>query len=104
MKTYVEAGDYRNLAAFFEMLPAAMQQIPMCRLIYCKALVQTGRLDEAENVLMADGGLRVPDIQEGENSTSEIYISLQIAKAKKQGITLEAKDVKVPVMFDYRMS
>ena len=76
----------------------------MCRLIYCKALVQTGRLDEAENVLMADGGLRVPDIQEGENSTSEIYISLQIAKAKKQGITLEAKDVKVPVMFDYRMS
>ena len=104
MKAYVEAGDYRNLAAFFEMLPAAMQQIPMCRLIYCKALVQTGRLDEAENVLMADGGLRVPDIQEGENSTSEIYISLQIAKAKKQGITLEAKDVKVPVMFDYRMS
>ena len=53
---------------------------------------------------MADGGLRVPDIQEGENSTSEIYISLQIAKAKKQGVTLEAKDVKVPVMFDYRMS
>ena len=103
-KTYVEAGDYRNLAAFFEMLPAKMQQVPMCRLLYCKALVQTGRLDEAEAVLMADGGLRVPDIQEGENSTSEIYISLQIAKAKKQGVTLEAKDVKVPVMFDYRMS
>ncbi|MBR4372020.1 MAG: DUF5107 domain-containing protein, partial [Victivallales bacterium] len=103
-KTYNEAGDFRSLAAFFEMLPSAMQQVPMCRLMYSKALVHIGRLDEAEAVLMADGGIRVPDIQEGENSTSEIYISLQIAKAKKQGITLEAKDVKVPVMFDYRMS
>ena len=61
-------------------------------------------LQFAINIGLADGGIRVPDIQEGENSTSEIYISLQIAKAKKQGITLEAKDVKVPVMFDYRMS
>ena len=68
------------------------------------ALAHTGKLQEAEAIIMADGGLEIPDIREGEISTSELYIYIQVEKAKLQGITLDPKQVQVPRALDLRMS
>ena len=76
----------------------------MNQFLYADALAHTGSLEEAEAIIMANGGLEIPDIREGEISTSELYIYIQVEKAKLQGITLDPKQVQVPRALDLRMS
>lgn len=101
--TFSEIEDFQGLATTYKLLSAELQKIPYCVMLYTRALVKLGQLDEAENLLLGDGGLHVPDIREGENSMSDLYIAIQVGKAKRLGITLDPKSVKVPAIFDYRM-
>ena len=64
---------------------------------------QLERLEEAEAILLQDGGLIVPDIREGEQTMSEVWLALQ---QKKYGLGREAaeKIAPVPYRMDFRMN
>ena len=68
------------------------------------ALAHTGKLAEAEAILLKNGGLEIPDIREGENSTSGLYLYIQEQKAKRDNIPFAAEKIKVPFELDLRMS
>ena len=97
-------GDYATALALWPRLTTQIQNRPMNRFLYADALAHTGKLQEAEEMLLANGGLAIPDIREGEISTSELYIYIQVEKAKLEGKTLDPKAVKVPYVLDLRMS
>ena len=68
------------------------------------ALAHIGSLDEAEGILMENGGLDIPDIREGENSTSQVYLFIQQKRAEQKGIPFDPKKIQVPFLLDLRMS
>jgi tetratricopeptide (TPR) repeat protein len=96
--------DYVGVLNAWNVLTAQVKSRPMNKFLYADALAHTGKLAEAEAIIMADGGLDIPDIREGEISTSELYIYIQVEKAKLQGVTLDPKQVQVPRALDLRMS
>ena len=96
--------DYSAVLNVWDILSEQVKARPMNQFLYADALAHTGKLEEAEAIIMADGGLEIPDIREGEISTSELYIYIQVEKAKLQGITLDPKQVQVPRALDLRMS
>ncbi|MBO7741175.1 MAG: DUF5107 domain-containing protein [Victivallales bacterium] len=87
-----------------KILSEEVLQRPYVKLCIATALFKTGRIDEAEAIIMENGGLEVPDAREGETSITELYINIQIKRAELQGKTLTAKEVKVPRKLDLRMS
>ncbi len=97
-------GDYAAVQSVWNILSEQVKARPMNKFLYADALAHTGKLQEAEAIIMANGGLEIPDIREGEISTSELYIYIQVEKAKLQGITLDPKQVQVPRTLDLRMS
>lgn len=95
------AAAYARQAA--EAAPPELQRLPRVRLSEAQALVGLERLEEAEAILLQDGGLIVPDIREGEQTMSEVWIALQ---QKKYGLGREAveKIAPVPYRMDFRMN
>ena len=63
-----------------------------------------GRLDEAETIILENGGLDLPDLREGEVAISALYIFIQVEKARQNGIELSPDKVKVPFTLDLRMA
>ncbi|MBP5300556.1 MAG: tetratricopeptide repeat protein, partial [Victivallales bacterium] len=84
--------------------PAEHQKRPIFRFFRAWALAGAGRLDEAEELVCADGGLEVPDIREGEASITDLYISIRKKQAAREGKTLEDQAIEVPGRLDLRMS
>ena len=72
--------------------------------MHANALAHTGRFMEAEAILLENGGLEIPDIREGENSTSGLYLYIQEQKAKRDQVPFDAAMVQVPFELDLRMS
>lgn len=99
-----QKADPQIMLDVIAALTPNVQQRPM--VIYCQAyaLAHQGHLDEAENLILADDGLEIPDIREGECSISDLYIFIQQERARLKGETLAAADVKVPFNIDLRMS
>lgn len=95
--------DPARILATVDMLDDAVNARPM--VIYCRAyaLAHLGRLDEAEALITVNDGLEIPDIREGEISISDLYIFIQVERARMSGIQLAAKDVDVPFKLDLRM-
>ena len=87
---------------FWKIAPE-LQRLPRVRLSEAQALVGLERLEEAEAILLQDGGLIVPDIREGEQTMSEVWLALQ---QKKYGLGREAaeKIAPVPYRMDFRMN
>lgn len=71
---------------------------------HADALAHLGKLNEAEEILSKNGGLVIPDMREGETTTSELWIYIQTQKAEQNGEILNPKDVKVPYALDFRMN
>ena len=94
---------YQNILDSFVFLAPQVAESPRLQMNHAMALAYLGYLDEAEQILLKDGGMEIWDVREGEFSTSEIYIYIQQEKAKKNGIILEAEDVDVPYALDLRM-
>ena len=80
-----------------------LKAIAMNKIYYITALLNTGHPEEAEALLMENGGLEVPQLREGEGSLSNLYTAIQCAKAEKQGIKLDPEKVEVPKKIDFRM-
>ena len=98
------AGMYDQLIAFIEKLDPQMQKIPRIRLYHAFAAEQKDDIALAERILYADGGLEVPDIQEGEISITKLWYSIEEKKAKLAGLDFDPNGVRPPKIFDFRMN
>ena len=97
------AGLHDEIIAAYEKAPAAVRADGRVSMTYSFALLRTGKVAEAEAILLANGGLAVTDIREGETSLTNLYIEVQKAKAAAAGVTLDEADIDVPRQFDFRM-
>ena len=102
-RTLHRAGMWDALTDFTASLPAEMFRLPRIRLYRAIALERSGALDEAEAILTEDGGLEIPDIQEGEISVTELWFSIAEKKAARDGVPFDRKTAKPPKKFDFRM-
>ena len=101
LRVLLEARQYGEALRLIAAAP--LQRLPRVRLSEAQALVGLERLEEAEAILLQDGGLIVPDIREGEQTMSEVWLALQ---QKKYGLGREAaeKIAPVPYRMDFRMN
>lgn len=104
MKLQVTNGHYLQARQFFESLPCALRERPMLRFLLAVTLLHIGRIEEAEAIILVGGGLDLPDLREGETSISELYIDIQLEKAKRKGVSLRPSLVNVPFRLDFRMT
>ena len=103
LRTCCEAEEFDALLAWWPRLPAAFRERPMLKFFHAFALAAVGRADEAEKLLFE--GLDAPDIREGENSLSELYIKIEQERARQRGETVPAAEsIPIPPEFDLRMN
>lgn len=96
-------GMNDEIMTAFPTLPASVQADGRVSMVYAFALLRTGRVDDAEAVLMRDGGLSVTDIREGEFSLTTLYLDIAKAKIEAAGGVFDPAEVDVPRRFDFRM-
>ncbi len=104
LKTFKENHDYVGLERCYALLSPSLRQIPMVQFLHAFALAQLGSLEEAESILLQDGGLQIPDLREGECSLSELYIFIQGERAKRENRIFDPAVVAVPPALDFRMN
>ena len=103
-KTMLEAHDYTRLIQTYESLAQAMREVPLIHFLYADAIARRGDVDAAEQILMQYAGDEIPDIREGENSLSELYIYIRQKQAERKGAALAVEDMEIPFCFDLRMN
>lgn len=103
LRMFIKDEDWKNARECFDALPEHLKILPLFRMLSANIYLHEGKLDEAEALLMQDGGLNVPQLREGEGSLSEIYIGIQLERARRQGRILDPDEVKVPTPLDFRM-
>ena len=104
LKMLLGLGEYEKMADLLNTMDPEVRKLPFIQFMDACVCAYTGKLDEAEQILMQDGGLNIPDIREGENSASKIYIYIQQKKAELAGKIIEPDQVVVPFNLDFRMS
>jgi len=104
LKMLLSLEKYAMLFDLIGKLPDGMAELPLIRMMKSFALAYTGKLDEAEEILTGSGEWEIPDIREGENSTSQLYIYIQTKRAELNGQSLDPDKVDVPFHLDLRMS
>ena len=104
LKMLLQLEAYPQMKELLQALPTELAALPLIKLMRAFALAYTGELEAAESVLMEDGGISVPDIREGENSTSQLYLYIQAEKGRRNGTVFDATTAQVPYFLDLRMS
>ena len=87
----------------YDMIPEENKQDNLIQGFYASALAYTGKLEEAKAILLRDGGLVMNDLREGDDSITATYIYIEQQLAKLEGKELDAEDVDVPAILDFRM-
>lgn len=103
LKMLLNLEAYEKMSDIITQLPAGIAKLPLIKMMKAFALGYTGDLEGAENILLNEIS-EIPDIREGENSTSQLYIYIQQQKALKLGKEISAGEVAVPWHLDLRMS
>lgn len=93
-----------ELISFTDEIWDKMQDVPRVRFFRCVALCYVGRLEESEEILMCNGGLKIPDMKEGETYITSFWYDLMEAKAKKEGKPFDREKESPPKIFDFRMN
>lgn len=101
--TLADCKDYRGILSLVQRLDEEIR-IGKVEYFYACALAHLGDLDTAQAILLKDGGIEIPDIREGETSTSELWIYIQVERARREGKTLDPEDVEIPHELDFRMN
>ena len=103
-KMLLELEAYGRMLELYDLLAPDLRNIPLIKFMFACALARTDMLDEAESILLENGGLDIPDIREGENSTSGLYLYIREQKAERDKIPFDAEKTPVPFRLDLRMS
>ena len=96
LKQFVSYEKYPETAALYEALPELHRRRPMAKLQYAAALAHTGRVDEAEKILVENGGLELPDAREGIVDITKLFFWIK----EQQGVP--ADQAQMPEAIDYR--
>lgn len=104
VRTLTECGRWAQTTAFIESAPISIREIPRVRLSLSMARLNLGDIEGAEKLLYEDGGIVVADIREGEVSVTELWYSIEEARAKRDSRDFDRKTAKPPVLFDFRMN
>ena len=96
LKLFAASGEFQETIALYEALPEIHRCRPMAKLQYACALARSGRLDDAEKILLENGGLELPDAREGLVDITDLYLRIK----EQQGIP--AGQIRVPEAIDYR--
>lgn len=103
LKMLLNLEAYKEMSTIISKLTDEIADLPLIKMMKSFALAYTGNPDEAENILINEI-TEIPDIREGENSTSQLYIYIQQQKARKFGREISPSEVDVPMHLDLRMS
>lgn len=95
---------YRAILEIIPKLSPDVRSRARVKCVLADALAHTGSIDEAEKILLADGGLDIPDVREGEVSASALYIFIQTERARRDGKSITPESIEVPYALDYRMT
>ena len=99
----LNVGKNAEIISLYEAATDAIRADGRVNMLYAFALLHSGKVDEAEAVLMAGDGLSVTDIREGEISLTNLYIEIQEARAKARGEEFDVAELEIPRRFDFRM-
>lgn len=97
-------GNPHTVLKLLDCQPEAYRRKPMFRFFRAWALANTGELDAAAEILLAGGGLEIPDIREGEISITDLYLMIQRKKARRAGKTPLDQEIAVPFQLDLRVA
>ena len=103
MKMLFQAKLYSQMLAFEKFMPSSVSSHNRIKMLKAFALLHTGDIKGAEELLNADGGIVIADIREGETTTSELWFQIEEAKAVKEGRSFDRAEAVPPVIFDFRM-
>lgn len=98
LKLLLDCAQYELILELKEIIPECVVNNRI-RMYFAFAYVNTGLIDEAENILYKDGGLVIADMREGELSIGELW--RLIHTAKNPATKIEFDDM--PKIFDFRM-
>jgi len=98
-----EACLFKENLAFIEGLDDTVAENSRIRMYYSYALLRTGDINRAEELLYADGGINVADIREAEVTITELWVDLEEAKAIQDGRIFDRATAIPPRKFDFRM-
>ncbi len=107
-----ENGEDGKWLSIFDSLPGKIRENGRIRLMRAVALIHTGRLDEAAEIIRP--GFEMPDIKEGEISVSKLWFELyRRIYAEERGVAYDPSDEKLaaaadekyplPASLDFRM-
>jgi hypothetical protein len=91
------------LYRFTDGLSDEQKALPRIRFYRALAAEKLNLLDVAEELLLANGGLEIPDIQEGEISITNLWFDIEEKKAKRDGKPFDRNTARPPKVFDFRM-
>ena len=99
----LESENYELIVSNYKRLSPEVKCDGRVTMLYGFALLRLGEIENAEEAMNQNGGITVSDIQEGEISLTQLYIQIEEAKAKRDNLPFDAKNVAVPKRFDFRM-
>ena len=103
-RALTQAGMYGEALALYDLTPENVRADGRTLMYALWALLYTGRLEEVETRLTANGGIVIPDIREGENSLTDLWFALKEALAKRDGVPFDRAKAVPPAYLDFRMS
>ncbi len=101
-RLYLRSESYKHLADILGASPFTRTDGRL-RLFLAQALSKLGRPEEAEELLVGDGGIVVPDLREGELELSSLYEQIQRQKAEKAGIPFDEAAYSLPSFLNFRL-
>ena len=104
LKVLAAANAYNMILEIVDSLDEKYKKLPLIKFFKSMGFAYTGKLAEAEEILLEGGGFEIPDIREGENSATSLYIDIQKMKAQAAGLPFDPDACQVPFILDFRMS
>lgn len=99
LNTLFVYGKYREMEEAIAKLDDRLRGKARIRLYLVFALAHQGKAEEAEKLLLENGGLTVADIREGEDSLDEAYLLVLRKKYPEKSFTYE----DVPAKFRFKL-
>ena len=94
--------DWSRVLSVYPRLRQEDQRRPMVQLQKAAALAGTGKLEEAEAILTAGGGLELPDAREGDVSITSLYVQIKKEKLRRAGKDPESfREEEIPFRINY---